>query len=501
MLKNLTKSILGDALFAETTKGASNQKEVAQAAILPGKPSQAAQPKRLTPLMLGAIGQGRKSATEPIPFPVKAENSHVLIAGTTGAGKTRVFFQLADQARDRGDKALIVDSGMEQVMRNWRPGDIILNPFDDRWPGWSPFAEFDAPWDAANLARFLIPDGIGSAAEWNGYAQHLLAAILKNITESADSDGLCTETIDEMLAKAITLPLDDLRRFLDGDPITAMLAPDNAKMVSSVRGILSSKLAPFRYMDDREDGGFSLRDWALDDNDKRWVFIAYKDEMLGSLRSLISCWVSLVVMYILSLSENENRRFWLFLDELASLDKIDALTDALTKGRKRGMCVAAGLQAVSQFREKYGDAGAVTLMSNFGTWITLRAGDAETAEAFSKHFGEQEIWQDSFNSGMNVGNGASLNDGASLQLKRQRVVEYTELMRLMDLQAFIKISGSYPAGEICAAIIPPPKDRGSTAFIPARKGKAAYRGRREMKRLEREAVAARKREQEADYTP
>lgn len=56
----------------------------------------------------------------------------------------------------------------------------------------------------------------------------------------------------------------------------------------------------------------------------------------------------------------------------------------------------------------------------------------------------------------------------------------------------------YPAGEISAAIIPPPKDRGSTAFIPARKGKAAYRGRREMKRLEREAVAARKREQESN---
>lgn len=368
-------------------------------------------------------------------------------------------------------------------MRNWRPGDIVLNPFDARFPGWSPFNEIDAPWDCENLARYLIPDGNGSAAEWNAYAQQLLAAILNKITESVDSDGLCAETNDEIIAKAIAAPLDELRSFVDCDPISAMLDPNNAKMVASIRGIVSSKMTLFRYL---ENGDFSLRDWMMNDDDRRWVYICYRDEQLGSLRSLISCWVSLAVMYMLSLPEDENRRIWLFLDELASLDKLPALTEALAKARKRGGCVVAGLQTVSQTEEKYGKAGAQTLMANFGTWIALRAGDAETAEAFSKHFGEQEIWQDSFSEGMNVGNGASLNDGANLQLKRQRVVEYTELMQLKDLNGFIKLAGPYPAGEITAAILPPPKDRGAPAFIPATKGKAAYQSRREAKRKERE---------------
>lgn len=498
MFKTLAKSVLGEALFGDDSTVAQPGKAAARP-LPAGKPSaQAAVPTgSLTPLALGAHGKGQKSKTEPLLFPVKAENRHFLIGGTTGAGKTRIFFQLADQARDRGDKALIVDHGCEQLMRNWRPGDIVLNPYDDRFPGWNPFAECDAPWDAANLARYLIPDGHGSAAEWNAYAQQLLAAILKKITESADSDGLCAETNDETIAKAIATPLDDLRAFVEGDPIAAMLEKDNAKMVASVRGIISSKLSPFKYLDDGDNGGFSLRDWALADDDKRWVFITYKDEMFGSLRSLISCWVSLVVMYILSLNENEGRRFWLFLDELASLDKIDALTDALAKGRKRGMCVVAGLQTVSQLREKYGDAGAVTLMSNLGTWCTLRAGDAETAEAFSKHYGEQEIWQDSFNEGMNVGSGATLNDGASLQLKKQRVIEYSELMQLADLAGYIKIPGPYPAGEITAAIVPPPKGRGAPAFIPATRGKAAYESRREAKRRQREA----QRSQGAEFEP
>lgn len=495
MLKSLAKSMLGDALFAGESAGSVSPQQppvenvVAQ---LPAKPAR----RKLPPIMIGADGVGTKEQggqlkrTATLPFPVHLENRHMLIGGTTGAGKTRLFFQIADQARDRGDKALLVDHGSEQIMRNWRPGDIILNPYDDRFPGWTPFSEVDAPWDAQNLARYLIPEGIGNNQEWNVYAQQLLGAVIGKIIEDVDATGISCETNDEIVSKAVVASLDDLLNFLAGDPITGLLAKDNAKMVGSVRGIVSTKLAPFRYLN---DGEFSLRDWATDDNDRRWVFICYRDEMFGSLRSLISCWVSLTIMYLLSLDENEDRKFWLFLDELGSLDQIPALTEALAKSRKRGGIVVAGLQTVSQFTEKYGEAGATSLMANFGTWITLRAGDAETAEAFSKHYGEQEVWQDSINEGMNIGggdSGASMNDGVNLQLKKQRVIEYTELMSLPDLAGFIKIPGPYPASEITAAIVPPPTDRGTVAFIPATKGKAAYKSRRAAKRAEKENKAS-----------
>jgi hypothetical protein len=481
MFKNIAKGILGgDALFGE--------QPVAKPAASPATGKAAPQPVKKKQLVLGTSGVGAKSKkpTEALPVPRDRENRHFLICGTTGAGKTRLFFQLADQARDRGDKALIVDHGMEQVMRNWRPGDIILNPFDARFPGWTPFSEADAPWDCDNLGRFLVPDGIGSAAEWNGYAQRLIAAIIKKITDSADGDGICTETNDELVRWAIAATNEELQAFCAGDTIQALLDPNNAKMLGSIRGIISDKLAPFRYLN---DGDFSLRDWAMNDDDKRWVFICYRDEMLGSLRSLISCWVSLVVMYLLSLPESSERKFWLFLDELGSLDKIAALPDAMTKARKRGGIVVAGLQAISNLKEKYGNDGTTTLLSNFGTWLSLRCGDADTAEVFSKHFGKQEIWQDGFNQGMNFGQGATMNDGVNLQLREQHVITFTEMMELPDLAGFIKIGGPYPSGEITAPIVPPPKDRGTEAFIPATKGKAAFKSRRAAKQ------AARQREQ------
>lgn len=454
--------------FKELREGLAPQKNSAAstaASVQKTRATQPAQSQRVPKrrLNIGVDGQGVKSATAAIPLPTKFENRHFLIGGTTGAGKTRLFFQLADQARDRGDKALVVDHGCEQIMRNFRPGDIILNPFDGRFPGWNPFAEIDAPWDTENLARFLIPDGVGSGAEWTGYAQALLSSVIRKIVESADMDGMCSTTNDEIIRWACSAKTEDLQRFCEGEPIAALLDPKNDRMCASVRGIVASKMAPFRYL---QDGDFSLRDWAADDNDKRWVFISYRDEQFGSLRSLISSWVSLVVMYALGLPENEERRLWLFLDELGSLDKLPALSDALTKIRKRGGVVVAGLQSVSQLEETYGKAGAQTLMANFGTWIALRLGDAETAEQFSRHFGEQEIWQDSYNEGMAHGQQASMNDGVSVQLKKQRVVEYTELMQLDDLQGYIKIPGKIPVGEVTAGILPPPKDRGAVAFLP-----------------------------------
>lgn len=62
-------------------------------------------------------------------------NRRFLITGTTGGGKSRLFYQMFDQIRDRGDKAIIVDHGGENIMRYFRPGDVILNPFDARFPG------------------------------------------------------------------------------------------------------------------------------------------------------------------------------------------------------------------------------------------------------------------------------------------------------------------------------------------------------------------------------
>lgn len=436
--------------------------------VMTAPPVGAGSKKANAPLMLGTHGHGTHDATVPYPIPFKIENRHFLLGGTPGSGKTRLFFQIADQARERGDKAFIVDHGGEQIKRNWRPGDIILNPFDSRWPGWNPFAECRQPWDFDAMGKMIIPDGSGSGAEWNRYAQQLVTAVLKKIDESAAGGGIANRNIADIVRYSVASNLESLRGFLGDDPIVGMLDPKNEKMVGSVRGIVSSYLAPWRYIRDRGDDGlqFSIRDWITDDSDRRWVFVTYQESMFGAVRSLISCWLSCAIMFGLDLSEDESRRIWFFLDELGSLDKIGALDDALTKVRKRGGCVVAGLQSLSQLQETYGPQGAQTLLSCFGTWVGLKCGDADTAEAFSRHFGMQEIWQEGHNEGMSHGGErANLSSGASLQLKEQRVVKYTEIMKLEDLHGFIKFPLDLPIGEITCPIQAPPNDRGAPHFI------------------------------------
>lgn len=390
------------------------------------------------------IGTG----THAYPMPFKLENRHILATGTTGAGKTRLFFQVFDQAMARGDKAIIVDHGGEMSKRYYREGDIILNPFDKRFPGWSPYNEIRSPWDHDNIGRFVIPDGTGDGAQWHGYAQQLFAAASKRLRDRGEHSK------DNLLGLLTATTNEELHEFLAGDPIAAMLAPKNDKMVASIRGIISNYLASWKYM---PSGDFSIRDWVLDDNDRRWIFLSYRDSMYAALKGFISMAMSTAIIYGLDLSEDESRRIWFSLDELASLEKINAIEDALTKIRKRGGCVMAGLQSTAQLEETYGQKTAQAMYSCFGTWIALRPGDHATAEVFSKHFGEQEIWHQEFNDGQGIGGkGVNINEGVSTKLKNQRVVTATELMGLPDLQGYIKFPGNIPLAELDVPVLPPP---------------------------------------------
>lgn len=106
---------------------------------------------------------------------------------------------------------------------------------------------------------------------------------------------------------------------------------------------------------------------------------------------MLAAWIGEAVSAILSLAPDAKRRHWLLLDEVASLGRVQGLSDALTKGRKYGLCAMVGLQSVSQLRETYWRDGAQTLLSCLSSQLLLRANDPETAEYASLHLGEREI--------------------------------------------------------------------------------------------------------------
>ena len=403
----------------------------------------------------------RNVIAEAFPLQLKREfeNRHFLIAGTNGSGKSQLIFQFQDAVRRRGDKALIVDHGGENVMRYWRPGDIVLNPFDDRFPGWNPFNEFREEFDHDNLARFVVPDGQGDQASWNEYAQSLYASI----SRATEREG--RTSVKELLYYLLTASPEKLIPMLDGEPAGALFAKGSEKMAANARSILGANMKSWRYL---AEGDFSLRDWVTNDNDKRWIFLSYKESSYAALKPFISMAVSIAITYALDLPEDIHRRIWFFLDELASLSKMTSLSEALAKIRKKGGCVVAGLQTVSQLREKYGHEGATTLMGNFNSWICTRPGDAETAEVFSKHFGEEDALKTSYTKNQGIsGGGHNQGESEANAWHVERVQTYTELMRLDDLCAVVKLPGNLPVGFTRIPYLPRPKV--AEAYIPRRK--------------------------------
>lgn len=456
MLKNVLSTVFGTEPEPTIARGAEPQ---AQAAAPAEKPQA---PARIT-IGEAATWQsvsGKTIEARPYRMRKEWENRHTLIAGTTGAGKSTLFYQMFDQIAARGtDKALIIDHGGENIARYYSAerGDVILNPFDARCPGWSPFNEMRDEHDADNLAGFIVSDGVGEGAAWAGYAQAICAGVLR---QQMIRGGASIADLVYLMTIADPEKLKEL--FGEFEPAASLYQKGSEKMAANARSILGDAIRSWRYI---EDGKFSIRDWVENDNDKRWIFLSYKESSFRAIRGFLSMAVSIAINYTLDLKTDENRRIWFSLDEMASLPKMGVVTDALTKIRKKGGCVLAGLQAASQPQEIYGDKGATTLLANFNTWIGMRSGDADTAELFSRHFGEQEEWRRNYSDSTGQGNGGSnTGESVSTQLHTQRVLTYTESMLLPDLTAVVKFPGNLP----CAYLKVPYVKRPMVAepFIP-----------------------------------
>src|SRR5690554_6875472 len=90
-----------------------------------------------------------------IPIPTSAESKHFAIGGATGTGKTTVMKEMMYGVMKRGGKQVILDPDGEFLETFYRPGDVILNPYDERSVGWSFFNEIRNEYDFNRYARSM----------------------------------------------------------------------------------------------------------------------------------------------------------------------------------------------------------------------------------------------------------------------------------------------------------------------------------------------------------
>lgn len=372
-----------------------------------------------------------------VPMPRKIENLHLLIGGSTGSGKSVLIRELVYSALLRSDRLIIADPNGDMLAKFGTDKDIILNPYDQRSPGWGIFNEIRNAYDFKRFAISLIPRGKSpEEEEWASYGRLLLSETAQTLSATGNP------SLQNLFHWTTIAPVEELKTFLQGTAAESLfVGPPRA--LASARFVLSSKLTAHLPM---PEGSFSLRSWLENPNGGN-LFITWREDMAVALRPLISAWIDVLCTSVLSLPEDENRSLWMVIDELASLENIASLEDAATKGRKTGLRLVVGLQSTAQLDKIYGPDSARTLRSCFRSLVVLGGAktDPKTCEDMSLSLGEQEVERETVNATKQKG---STSTSRQQHLTRERIVMPSEIASLPDLQGYLAFAGAYDIARI-----------------------------------------------------
>jgi len=368
-----------------------------------------------------------------LPLVKDSETQHVLITGTTGSGKTNCFHTLLPQIRDKGQRAVIVDTTGEFVSRYYRPGrDILLNPLDERSVPWHPWAECTEEYHYDELATNLIPQ-TGHDPFWVNAARTVFTETLKVYANKGNYD------IQGVLNILTVAPLKDLYQRLQGTKASPLVDPASEKTALSIRSTLTAAITSLSYLKTTLNP-FSIRQWVQSTTmfDDWWLFLAMNPEQRDALRPLVTALTSIAVKSLLGCTQNQDNRLWVCIDELPSLHKLPDLQLCLAEGRKYGAAVILGVQNIPQLEERYGATITKTMIDLCSTKVLFRAASYEIAVSLSRALGEQEIMdvQEGISYGAN-----DVRDGVNLSMVKQMkpIVTAHDLMGLKNLEGYVML--------------------------------------------------------------
>ena len=377
-----------------------------------------------------------------VAYPDRTETQHTIVSGTTGSGKTVLISDLVQQIRKRGERCVIYDKMGSYTQAFFDPNkDVVLNPLDGRAPRWSPFFEARSSRDFDMMAAALIPQQKDTVDPfWVTAARQLFsngAGVLWSKGEEKN------RVLVEHLLKT---DLSELAEAMEGTVAQSIVDPENPKTALSVRAMLTANIGAMEVLADSGEP-FSIRDWISRDKGSGFLFLTSRGDQHASLRGLISTWLEIAVNSMLSLEQDEGRRIWVILDELPTLHQVPSLQPGLAESRQFGGCFVLGVQVASALRDLYGRNGAETISGLCGTRVVFAAPDRDTAQWSADSLGRSEV--EEFAEGVSYG-ADPYRDGVTLTPKRevQALALPSEIMRLPNLNGYLKLPGPYPVARI-----------------------------------------------------
>lgn len=222
-----------------------------------------------------------------LPLVKDSETQHLLLTGTTGAGKTNMLNELLPQIRKAGNQAIIIDVTGEFVDRFYNPEtDYILNPLKEESVKWLPWNDCHSDEEFNSLAAaFVDGESIKSDRYWEDAARSVLSQALKKEKE--------TRSIESMLEIINKAGFNDFcKHFADTDA-AGFVSREAEKGTASVRSTLISKIEQLKIL--KDGGDFSIKDWVNGDENGGWLFISSTPNELDTLKPLISAWANIAI--------------------------------------------------------------------------------------------------------------------------------------------------------------------------------------------------------------
>ena len=317
--------------------------------------------------------------------PLRKENPHFLIVGDNTAGKTQLILQQLLQIEARNGLAIVHDPGREYTPRFYKPerDDVILNPFDQRMPFWNICDEMRSPGEVSAVAACLFPD------------RHNVDPFFAETPRKIFAHLLTYKPRAQQLIQWMSDPAA-IDRLVAGAPYATRIGPQapvlrNAVLCSFHRAADALRLLP---TEKETKARWNTAEWSK--KQKGWVFLPSTNNTHERVIPLVSLWLDLLVLRLFDeraeVEIGSLRPVWFVLDEVASLQNLPRLHDAIARNLNTNNRVVLGIQRRNQLQKHHG-LDVEAMLSQPGTKIFLRTSEPETAKWISDTFGEVEIEQ------------------------------------------------------------------------------------------------------------
>ena len=392
-----------------------------------------------------AMGKGVKKGPRytlaGIEFPPNAVEAQIGITGTVGVGKTNAMHELLNTIREAGGRAVIYDR-MGGLLRDHYDADhdIILNPFDERSVGWSPFNEVTSPEGFAQIAEVMIPDSQGGTdLFWTQSARLVFQYAARELAKAGKT------TNADLRRTIMNIPAEELAKIVEPTPGRHFFGEHVARTSASIRANMITELRFLEYLrDDAEP--FSIRNWIVDDK-PGFVFLTGNAEQSAATRNIVSTLFEVAANALMTTEESRDPKVWFFLDEVPTLNKMPFLPKSLAEIRQFGGAFVVGYQVFSQLEDIYGDKAAETISGVLNNRIVFNTPDFNTAQRSSRSLGDEDVVE--INENLTLG-AHDTRDGVGIMGRRTQrpIVTPAEIQSLPQFVAFFRPAYDAPTARV-----------------------------------------------------